>query len=190
MRFDDFLAKLTPKDRVNAERRVAALEAEGDPGRVALWKRLACTLMSLAPLAAKFVGKQTVQFYIADGKYRMQVFALEDLQNGVMTIYCPDVVAEATKAGIVAAAAGFPPYMHSIVSTQEMLNVEPLDKNSANMAAHFKDMVGWNRKALRITLPGSASKSQVETAELLCAIAAGHFPAAPAAGEVAVPRRG
>src|SRR5579863_9909287 len=80
--FDAFLAKLSPKDRVNAERRVGVLEAEPDSSRVRLWRRLACALMTLAPHAAKLVGRQTIQFYVADGKYRMQVFALEDLQDG------------------------------------------------------------------------------------------------------------
>ena len=54
--------------------------------------------------------------------------------------------------------------------------------HSLNPAAHFKDLTGWNRKALRITLPPSASPAQVEAAELLCAIAAQHFirPTPPA----------
>lgn len=174
--FREFLAKLTPKDRVNAERRVTALEAEPDPHRAPLWQRLACSLMTLAPHAAKFVGKQTVQFYVADGKYRMQVFALEDLQDGVMTIYCPDVLEESAKFGLVTPSAQPEPGMHVIEASQEPLRIERLDKNSNNAAAHFKDMVGWNRKALRITIPPSPSKAQVETAELLCAIAARHFP--------------
>ena len=57
--------------------------------------------MTLAPFAAKLIGKQTLQLYIADGKYRMQVFALEDLQDGVFTIYCPDAVDEAMKLGLL-----------------------------------------------------------------------------------------
>src|SRR5439155_3319513 len=47
--FDEFLAKLPAKDRLNAERRVAVLEAEPDPARAPLWRRLACALMTLAP---------------------------------------------------------------------------------------------------------------------------------------------
>src|ERR671912_164995 len=96
--FAEFLAKLSPKDRLNAEKRVTVLEAEPDPGRAPLWQRLVGTLATLAPHAAKFVGKQTVQFYVADGKYRKQVFAMEDLQDGHFTIYCPDVLEEATRA--------------------------------------------------------------------------------------------
>src|SRR5438552_657088 len=98
--FDAFLAKLSPKDRVNAERRVGVLEAETDLSRLRLWRRLAATLMMLAPHAAKLVGRQTIQYYVADGRYRMQVFALEDLQDGHFTVYCPDVLKEAVEVGL------------------------------------------------------------------------------------------
>src|SRR5678809_850809 len=78
--FAEFLAKLAIKDRASAERRVTVLDAMPDQGRAHLWQRLACSLMTLAPFAAKLVGKQTLQLYIADGKYRMQVFALENFR--------------------------------------------------------------------------------------------------------------
>ena len=42
-------------------------------------------------------------------------------------------------------------------------------------------MTGWNRKALRITVPRSPSEAQVEASEALCALAARHFDRAPAA---------
>ncbi len=172
--FTDFLAKLPPKDRANAERRNALLEAGPDPQRAGLWRRLACTLMSLAPVA-KIVGAQTVQFYVPDGKYRMQVFALEDLQDGQVTIYCPDVLKELTEAGLLTPSLHGEPHVLQIQPSKEPLRIEPLNKASLNPAAHFKDLLGWNRKALRITLPPSASPAQVEATELLCAVAAQHF---------------
>lgn len=172
--FDDFLAKLSPKDRANAEKRVSVLEAEPDRTRAPLWRRLACSLMTLAP-NAKFVGKQTVQFYIPDGKYRMQVFALEDLQDGKMTVYCPNVLEDAGKAHLLRPAPAVEPHMHVIESSGEALQIEPLDKTSINPGPHFKDMVGWNRKAQRITLPPTPSPSQIEAVELMCALAAQHF---------------
>jgi hypothetical protein len=183
MDFADFLARLPAKDRVNAEKRVAVLETGPDPRRAALWRRLVCVLMTLAGHAAKFVGKQTIQFYVADGlRYRMQVFALEDLQDGYMTVYCPDALAEAVKAGVLAPADAAS-HMYLILSSDEPLRVESLDGNSLDPGAHFKDLTGWNRKALRITLPPSASPAQLEATELLCAIAAGHF-VRPAPGTV------
>ena len=181
--FDDFLAKLSPKDRLNAERRVQVLELEPDPGRAALWRRLVCAMMTLAPHAAKFVGRQTVQFYIADGKYRKQVFAMEDLQDGHFTLYCPDALAEATAAGLIEKPSGADANLFLTRTSKEPLRVESLDGSSANPGAHFKDLTGWNRKALRITLPPGPSGAQVEAAELLCALAARHFVSvAPPAG--------
>src|SRR5688500_2682002 len=169
MAFGEFLRKLVMRDRANAEKRVAALEAEGSPERARLWRRLACGLMTLAPHAAKFVGKQTVQFYVADGKYRKQVFAMEDLQDGTFTLYSPDVLAEAIKLGILtparpgevlAAGPGAAPAggaLYGVRATNEPLRIESLDGDSLNPGAHFKDLTGWNRKALRIALPPSSS---------------------------------
>jgi hypothetical protein len=175
--FEQFLAKLAPKDKLNAERRVEVLEAEPDPARARLWRRLASALITLAPQSAKLVGRQTVQFYIPDGKYRMQVFALEDLQDGNFTVYCPDVIEEATAAGLLSGSDEAGPHLRLIGASREPLLIEALDKESANPGAHYKDMVGWNRKAVRITLPPSASPLQIETTELICAMAAHHFVA-------------
>jgi len=194
--FADFLAKLAPKDRASAEKRVNALEAGPDPSRAHLWRRMACTLMTLAPHAAKLVGLQTVQFYVADGKYRMQVFALEDLQDGHMSVYCPDVLEAAAKAGVLGASARLPGQaaegearVYAVPGSHEPLRVEPLDKSSVNPGAHFKDVLGWNRKAIRVTLPPSASPAQVEATEMMCAIAARAFPK-PAPATVPAPASG
>ncbi len=175
MAFEEFLAKLAPKDKVNAERRVSVLEAEADASRAHLWRRLVSALMTLSPHAAKFVGKQTVQFYIADGKYRMQVFAMEDLQDGNFTIYAPDALDEAVKTGLLEDAEPAEEHSYFVPASKEPLRVERLDGNSINSGAHYKDLTGWNRKAVRITLPPSASPKQIEAAEVLCALAAQHF---------------
>jgi hypothetical protein len=191
--FEEFLAKLPQKDRVNAEKRVVALEVSGAPGLAQLWRRVAAALMTLAPHAAKLVGKQTVQYYVADGKYRMQVFALEDLQDGNLTVYCPDVLADAVAAGLLAPPPVAEPgetNTYGIVGTPDALRVDVLDRDSLNPAAHFKDMVGWNRKALRLTLPPTSSPEQVAAVEFVCAIAARRFPSSPVAGEVPPPGRG
>ena len=173
--FREFLAKLSPKDRASAERRVDVLEAVPDHSRAHLWRRLACSLMTLAPFAAKLVGKQTLQVYVADGKYRMQVFALEDLQDGNFTVYCPDVLEEAAQAGLLAPDPLSRPDLYLIEPSKEQLLIKQLDSKSVNPAPHYKDMTGWNRKAMRITLPPSPSPAQIEAAELLCALAAQHF---------------
>jgi hypothetical protein len=173
--FAQFLAKLPGKDRACAERRVAALQIVPDQTGADLWRRLACTLMTLAPFAAKLVGKQTLQVYVADGKYRMQVFALEDLQDGVFTVYCPNVLEEAQQAGLLTRDPHAETDHYMIEPARETLVVKQLDSKTINPGAHFKDLTGWNRKALRITLPPSASPAQIEAAELLCALGAQHF---------------
>src|SRR5437667_8344560 len=165
--FPAFLAKLTPKDRASAERRVSVLETVPDQSRAHLWRRLACSLMTLAPFAAKLVGKQTLQVYVADGKYRMQVFALEDLQDGHFTLYCPDVLEEAVQAGLLAPDPLSQPDLYFIEPSKEQLLIKRLDSKSVNPAPHYKDMTGWNRKALRITLPPCPSPAQIETVEVL-----------------------
>jgi hypothetical protein len=175
LRFSEFLAKLSSKDRANAERRVTVLDAAPDATRAALWQRLACSLMTLAPHAAKLIGKQTLQIYVADGKYRMQVFALEDLQDGNFTVYCPDVLDEAVSLGLLTRAPNAEPHEYVTSSSGAPLRVERLDGKTLHPAPHIKDLTGWNRRALRITLPPSPSKEQVEAAELLCAIAAQRF---------------
>ena len=189
--FGDFLARLPGRDRANAEKRVGVLEAGPDPGAAALWRRLVCALATLAPHAAKFVGRQTVQFYVADGKYRMQVFALEDLQEGNLTVYCPDVLEEAVNAGLLARPSDGGSPLIFVRGADEPLRVDSLDRDSRNPGEHFKELTGWNRKALRVTLPPSPSPSQVQAVELLCAIAAQHFVrAAPATGATGAPSAG
>jgi hypothetical protein len=173
--FEEFLAKLPPKDRAGAERRIAALEALPDQNHAHVWRRLACSLMTLAPFAAKLVGKQTLQIYVADGRYRMQVFALEDLQDGNFTVYCPDVLDEAMTAGLLTREPHAEADKYVIEPSKDALSVKRLDKNTLNPAPHFKDMTGWNRKALRITLPPAPTPAQLEAAELLCALGAQHF---------------
>ena len=172
--FDALLSKLTVKDRTNAQRHVAACDAESDPRHSLVWRRLVCSLSTLAPHATKFNGQQSIQFYVPDGKYRMQVFALEDLRDGKITLYCANVLKEASDAGVVVRkrGKGEPPNTLGIPGVDDVLNVEELDGQTPNPAAFYKDMLGWNRKAIRITLPVNATNAQLEATENLCAISA------------------
>src|SRR5207302_10881309 len=68
--FDEFVAKLAAKDKLNAERHLAACEAEGDPRHGALWLRLAWTLKTIAPHATKVNGRERIQFYDPDGRHK------------------------------------------------------------------------------------------------------------------------
>jgi hypothetical protein len=111
------------------------------------------------------VGQHAVQFFVADGKYRMQVFALEDGRDGRVVVYLPDVLAAAEKAG---APLG-------------VLKPESIDSsNTPNPSPHIKHMLGWNRKAVRVTLPTRASPQQISATETLCALAADKWSSAGA----------
>src|SRR6476646_2618346 len=82
MDFPTFLEKLARKDRLAAEKHIATCETEIKPSHANLWKRLVCSLATLAPHATKVNGGRSVQFYVPDGKYKMQVFALGDSGKG------------------------------------------------------------------------------------------------------------
>ena len=154
---DVVLGKAGQRDRVNVEKHLALCDAEHGSPHGNLWRRLMRALATLAPLSIQTVGQQAIQFFIADGKYRMQVFALEDPRDGRVLLYTPDVLAEAQKL--------------KLFDTD--LLVEPLETaNTDNPGSHFKNMLGWNRKALRITLPITATNGQIEAAENIAALAA------------------
>ena len=163
--YDGFLAKLTPKDRLNIERHITAVEEVSTRNHAKLWKRLATAMMSMAPHSAKANGQQSMQFYIQDGKYRMQIFALEDLRDGTVHVYAADAVDEATKAGVFGKAKpGDEPNELRLPGSSDTLNVERLDGKVSNPAPFYKDMLGWNRRAVHIALPVMASDAQADAA--------------------------
>ena len=179
--FEAFLGKLGAKDRQNIEKHIAALEAEPDNKHLKLWKRLVTSLATLAGHAAQTNGQQSIQFFIADGadgRYRKQVFALEDLRDGKVTIYAGDVVEKALAAGILEPGApgayGIAPGVLGGSSSERLsLSIDALDStNTPDPPAFYKHMLGWNRKALRIVLPNDAATVQINAAEELCAVAA------------------
>ena len=224
---DTLLAGLAAKDRSNIEKHLAACDAEPSPAHGKLWRRLAVALRKLAPLPVQTAGQHAVQFFIPDGKYRMQVFALEDGNNGQLMIYLPDVLAEAQKSGLlskrgakapgeVAAGAegsggaasssssasgpgatttvgGIGPQEYAIRGGKGVaLRLEALDAaNTPNPAAHVKNMLGWNRKALRVTLLTVSPTDLIAAAEALCALAAKKWAGkAAAAAPAAKPSTG
>jgi hypothetical protein len=174
MSFDDFRSKLSARDGGNVDRHLAAIEQEPEQAHRDLWKRLVSTLATLAPHAATTTGQQVVSFFIADGKYRMQTFALEDQRDGKLIIYSVDALKEAINIKLLR-----PPTkdvaessLHQIDGRQT-LSVEALTaQNTPNPPSYYKHMLGWNRTAVRITLPVHASPEQVAAAESLCALAA------------------
>lgn len=168
MDFDAFLAKLTPKDRLNIERHLAAIEEQSTKAHAKLWKRLAAQMMTMASHSAKANGQQSMQFYIQDGKYRMQIFALEDLRDGTVHVYATDATDEAMAAGALLKPKGSDEPDHvRLPNSTDLLNVERLDGKVSNPAPFYKDMLGWNRRAVHVALPAMASDAQILATEQL-----------------------
>jgi hypothetical protein len=170
-RFEALLVRVGAKSRVNIEKHLALCDAEPTPGHGKLWRRLALKLGELAPMPVQIAGPQAIQFFVADGKYRQQVFALEDLRDGKLSVYLPDVLSDAVSAKLLKKAAGG--YLTN-GAKKEPLVFEAID--SANMpdpAAHVKHMIGWNRKAIKITIDTNESyETQTAALESLCELAA------------------
>src|SRR3954470_11751394 len=171
--FDAFLGKLAARDRQNVDRHLALADAEPEADHGKLWRRIARALFTLSPHAVTTIGQQALMFFVADGKYRMQVFAIEDPRDGRILAYTGDVLKEAAKAGILSPAAkGDASQGHVIGGDKnQRLLVESLDANNTpNPHPWYKNMLGWGRKAVRITLPVKASKEQISAAEQLAAL--------------------
>lgn len=182
VKFEDLLAKLAAKDRTNLERHLAAADAEGDGAHAKLFRHVTRVLATFAPHALTTVGQQALQFFIADGgKYKKQVFAMEDQRDGKLLVYLPDVLAAGIKAGIITAPkASADPTLYPIKAAPgHTLKIEPLDNtNTPNPHAFYKHMLGWNRKALRVSLPVGAPAAETTAFEALVAVAAKEWTAA------------
>ena len=178
---EEVLARSGARDRTNVEKHLAACEAEPDQNHAKLWRRVASKLASFAPLPVQTVGLQAVLFFIPDGKYRMQVFALEDKNDGVVQLYLPDVLAQATKAKIIQKATGDE---YAVVGAKDQtFTIESLDAtNTSDPPPHIKNMIGWNRKAIRIALKTTdATGQQAKAAEAMITLAAAKWATAKAA---------
>jgi hypothetical protein len=175
--FDLFVSRLGDRDRLNVERHIAFCEAEPSDVHEKLWKRLTCALSRLAPHAAHTSAQRAVRFFVADGKYRLQRFALEDLRDGYLAIYVGDALRDALDARIICG----PRSVDAEVSTYEVcddpggapLEVEVLTAAKTTSAPdYFKHMLGWNRRALRVRVPLSAGAATIAAVEALCALSA------------------
>ena len=174
MDYATFLERFNEKDRKSVERQILAYETKAGTEPAEHWRRMACLLMTLAPqpgkMPAKFASAHGLQFFVPDGKYRMQVFALHGMADGSIAVYAPDVRELGIREGVlVGPAEGENLYR---LDSKESLTLDPLDGKTANPDPIYKDMTGWNRKAMRIVIPASASEEQMEAAEQLCALAA------------------
>ncbi|HSU68748.1 MAG TPA: hypothetical protein VLJ39_17840 [Tepidisphaeraceae bacterium] len=175
--FDEFFARLAGSSRSKVEKHLAGCEKEDNAAHVRLWKRISGLLSRLTPDAAPLVVARAVQFFVPDGKYKLQVFALEDLRDGELLVYAKDARELALREGVLETGPDGQPNLYRVPGEEEgdgFLLVEPLTTLSTNAApAYYKHMLGWNRTAIRITLNGNSSRLQIEAAESLCSLAAG-----------------
>jgi hypothetical protein len=141
-----------------------------------LYKRLVCTLAWLAPQAVRTTGQRAIQFFMSDGKYRVQVFALEDLCDGNVVVYLTDALDEAQSEGTFkrrGKTEGEASLYEIAEQPGTFLRIERLNSaNTVEAPDYYRHMLGWNRKALKLTLPANASPAQLRAAEALCVVAA------------------
>ena len=171
--FQALFATAGAKERASIDKHLAVCDAEGGPSHGQLWRRIASKLRALAPQGLQTVGQHAVMFFIPDGKYRMQVFALEDQRDGRLMIYLPDVLADAQRKKVLLKSKE-PGFFGIPQASGSKLQLEALDAaNTPAPQPHFKNMLGWNRKALRITLNTAESDpAQAAAVEALCDLAA------------------
>jgi hypothetical protein len=172
-RVEQLLAKTGARDRAAIEKRLALLDADPDEARATLWRRLLVKLSDLVTLPAHPVSPHAMQFFIADGKYRMQVFAMEDAGDGFLILYLPDLLVRAVNDRLlVKNGCGYSP----AEAPDQILAIQQMDVSTINPPDFMKHMTGWNRKAVKLTLDVSPGDSaQVAVAEQLCELAAAEW---------------
>lgn len=173
---DTFLAKLSAKDKKTFERQVNTREQSAYPGLADRWKRLSCLLSTLAPSFLKLSGTDAMQFFIADGKYRKQVYALHATPEGTIGVYSQDVLQDAIKAKLIAPNPDAETEnSFRLPDAGQTITIELLDGKSMNQPPFYKDMTGWNRKAMCVVVPALANDAHMTAAEKIATLAATKF---------------
>lgn len=165
---ENLLTKAAAKDRATIEKHLAACDTSGDASRGDVWRRLAGMLGDLVALPARASGAYALTFFIPDGKYRKQVFALEDHRDGVIFVYLPDIATKAVHEKLLEKSArGL-----TLAGSVEIF-AEVIDSTTPEPPIHIKPMLGWNRKAIKLTIRADSPENpQVQAAEKLCELAA------------------
>ncbi len=168
--YEAFVERLSVKGKAAAGKHDELAGAEGEQGYGEMWKRLVGGLSRLAPHASEMAGHQCVKFHIPDGKYRQQVFALEDTRQGTIVVYLPDIAAKAVERKLLRPGATTGTYKLAN-DGDAPLELEVINAETRDMTV-CKPMVGWGRRALRAHVSVSAKEKQVRSLEMLCELAA------------------
>lgn len=170
--YETFLSRLGQKALAAVEKHVELCEADAAHGYGRWWKRLAGTLGALAPFAIETAGHQALKFHIPDGKYRQQVFALEDGGQGRVFVYLPDIVALAVSRNLFKGPTGEGHTYAVVGEPGTQLDLELISSDSKDAPPFCKPMLGWGRRAIRTSVSVIADEKQVRALEKLCALAA------------------
>jgi hypothetical protein len=165
------LARPGTSGKTHVEKHLVSCDAEIDSSHARLWRRLFLHLAELTHLPVQAVA-DGVMFFAPDGRYRMQVFALEDHNDGVVRVYVPDIADPilAQKLSLHPSESG----EYRIDGEPDVtLRIDRLDAQSESLPPPYvKNMLGWNRKALRVTLVASqVSGPRINAVEALCGLA-------------------
>jgi len=183
MSFRSLLHHFGQKDRAAIERQLLAMTQKHGRAAASRWRRFACLLTTLAPPPAKIGGPGILRCFVPDGMYRKQVFALQAMDDGGLSVYAPNVLEDAVKEGILAKPAPAPTdSLRRLAVGDNSLAIDPLDGQTPDPDPVYKAMTGWNRKAIRMSLPPKPGKAQVAAVERICLLAAEEWTAAVAAG--------
>lgn len=174
--YENFLTRLSPKARTAMAKYEENCQNRGIDAYSDLWMRLAGLLSQLAPQFADMVGF-SVKFYIPDGKYRQQVFALETTQKGSVAIYMPDVTNAAISKNLLSPSSIASSYRMS-GKTDNQICLEPITADTCETVV-CKAMVSWGKRALVTTLDRNSTAEQISTVEKLCNLAAESWPTSP-----------
>ncbi len=170
--YEAFLSRLGQKALAAVEKHAELCEADAAQGYGRWWKRLAGTLGQLAPFAIETAGHQALKFHIPDGKYRQQVFALEDAGQGRVYVYLPEISELAVSSKLLKAPAP-DTHLYPVVGEAETrLELEIITSETKEAPAFVKPMLGWGRRAIRTSVSVISDEKQVNALERLCELAA------------------
>ena len=171
---EEALQKLGAAGATPLARRLAGY-AQTHPQRARAFGTIGAHLLAMAQGRPRTL-QRAVLLYVPDGAYQMQVFAMDDGVDDTLAVCCEDVLKPAI-SGKVIAPTGDDQYR--IAGSSHVLRVEQFDGRTENTPAYINAMTGWNRKAIRITLPADLTQQHVDAVLMLCALSAGLWKTAP-----------
>lgn len=168
--FDEAFERFPQKDRASLQKHLDAM-ASLPRAYTDTWKGLLLTCAQHAPQAFQAVGTEAVRFFVQDGSYKLQMFALEDKLAEPIRVYLPNILEDAIKTKLLAPTPLPGGYAVGGDAGEPVLIDELDSNNTIDAPVHFKFMIGLNRKAIRLTLPTRDRPALVKLVSQLCDLA-------------------